>query len=128
MVIKILCVDESIDNLKVIRKVLKPLNYEIIQSTDGKQALKVIYGERLDLILLGVRSLNLTALEILKNIEHYPNVHSVPIVIVSNKNDKEQVWKAIAMGAVGCIFFPIHEGKTIQKIKYYLAMPGGGLG
>jgi len=50
---RILVVEDQPDNRQIIRDMLAPTDYEIIEAEDGEQALAVIAKERPDLIPYG---------------------------------------------------------------------------
>jgi two-component system, cell cycle response regulator DivK len=52
---RILVVEDQPDNRQIIRDMLAPTDYEIIEVEDGEQALAVVAKERPDLILMDIQ-------------------------------------------------------------------------
>jgi two-component system cell cycle response regulator DivK len=52
---RILVVEDQPDNRQIIRDMLAPTDYEIIEAEDGEQALAAIAKQRPDLILMDIQ-------------------------------------------------------------------------
>jgi two-component system cell cycle response regulator DivK len=52
---RILVVEDQADNRQIIRDMLAPTDYEIIEAEDGEQALAAIAKQRPDLILMDIQ-------------------------------------------------------------------------
>ncbi len=52
---RILVVEDQPDNRQIIRDMLAPTDYEIIEAEDGEQALAAVAKQRPDLILMDIQ-------------------------------------------------------------------------
>lgn len=82
---KILIADDDPDFLSVSRSILKTEGYEVLEATNGSQALEIMRHDKPDLILLDVMmSSILEGLDVSKEMESDPDLKDIPIIMVSS--------------------------------------------
>jgi CheY-like chemotaxis protein len=82
---KILIVDDDPDFVSISRTILTTEGYEVLEATNGRQALEVMHHDTPDLVLLDVMmSTTLEGLDVSKEMESDPELKNVPIVMVSS--------------------------------------------
>jgi DNA-binding response OmpR family regulator len=93
-------------------------NYNVSEATDGEEGLKKVKEEKPDLILLDLILPGIDGFEVLSRIKSDPAISSIPIIILSNLDQKE---KGLKLGAVDYLikahFTP---GEIVEKIKKIL--------
>ena len=120
--IKILVVedDKFLRDLLVHR--LEEENFEVLVSIEGQDALKKIRDEMAQIILLDLILPGLDGFEVLKQMKQDSAINKIPVVILSNLGQREEVEKGIGLGAVDYLikahFTP---GEIISKIKEVLS-------
>lgn len=90
--------DKFLRNL-LVRK-LEEDNFNVLTSIDGNEALEKIKKETPDLILLDLILPGLNGFEILRQIKQDSNLNKIPVIILSNLGQQEEVKKGIQLGAV----------------------------
>jgi DNA-binding response OmpR family regulator len=63
---KILIVEDEKDLRDIYEEVLKEANFEVITATNGKEALKLLNNEKIDLMLLDLMMPEMDGMEVLK--------------------------------------------------------------
>ena len=76
---RILVVEDQPDNRQIIRDMLAPTDYEIIEAEDGEQALTAIAKQRPDLILMDIQLPIIDGYEATRRIKADAALRSIPI-------------------------------------------------
>jgi len=101
----------------IIQKLLKE-NFEVSEAIDGEEGIKKIKEEKPDLILLDLILPGIDGFEVLSRMKEDPALASIPVIILSNLGQKEDVERGLKLGAVDYLikahFTP---GEIIEKIK-----------
>ena len=104
----------------VIRKLIKE-GYETSEAVDGEEGIKKIKEEKPDLILLDLILPGIDGFEVLSKMREDPALAQIPVIILSNLGQKDDVEKGLKMGAIDYLikahFTP---GEIIEKIKVVL--------
>jgi len=104
----------------VIRKLIKE-GYETSEAVDGEEGIKKIKEGKPDLILLDLILPGIDGFEVLSKMKEDPALASIPVIILSNLGQKDDVEKGLKMGAIDYLikahFTP---GEIIEKIKVVL--------
>jgi len=104
----------------ITRKLLDEA-YEVSEAIDGEEGIKKIKEGKPDLILLDLILPGIDGFEVLSKMKEDPALASIPVIILSNLGQKDDVEKGLKMGAVDYLikahFTP---GEIIEKIKVVL--------
>lgn len=118
---KILVVEDDRFLRELIKKKLLGENFEVLEAVDGEEALKRIKEEKPDLVLLDLILPNIDGFEVLSRVKEDLTTSSVPIIILSNLGQREEVEKGLKLGAIDYLvkahFTP---GEIIEKVKNIL--------
>ena len=87
---RILAIDDNTVNLATLEQELKS-KYEVIPMISGRRAIKYLYREQVDLILLDVEMPIMDGIETLKEIRAQENGVTVPVIFLTAKKDKATV-------------------------------------
>ena len=101
----------------IVQKLLRE-SYEIIEAVDGEKGLKMIKDEKPDLVLLDLILPGMDGFEVLAKIKEDASVSQIPIIILSNLGQKDDIERGLKLGAADYLikahFTP---GEIIEKIK-----------
>ncbi len=104
----------------IARKLLKE-GYEIIEAIDGEEGLKKVKEETPDLILLDLILPGMDGFEVLTKVKDDPKTSLIPVLILSNLGQKDEIEKGLSLGAVDFLvkahFTP---EEIVEKIKAVL--------
>ena len=94
---KIILVVEDEEPLQlVLRDVLKVEGYDVIEAKNGIEGLEMSLKEHPDLILLDILMPKMDGLEMLKNLRADDWGRRVPVIVLTNLSDNEDIAKAVA--------------------------------
>jgi len=100
---------------------LKLEGYEISLAGDGEKGLKMIKEKKPDLILLDIILPRKDGFEILKAMKADKELKNIPVILLTNLSQKDEVKKGLDLGAndylIKAHFMP---SEVVKKIKQYL--------
>lgn len=118
---RILIVEDDRFLRELIVKKLANEGYEAIEAVDGEQGLQKTKEEKPDIILLDLILPGIDGFEVLALKKDDPSISGIPVIILSNLGQKEDVEKGLALGAVDYLikahFTP---GEIIEKVRNIL--------
>ncbi len=118
---KILVVEDDKFLRELIMRGLKKEGFKTVYAIDGEEGVIKIEEEKPDLILLDLILPGIDGFEVLEQIKKNPNLVSIPVIILSNLGQKDDLDRGIRLGAIDFLikahFTP---GEIIAKIKTVL--------
>lgn len=117
---KILCVDDEPANLKLLAAVLLPWGYEVIQASDGAEALLKIKDHSVDLVLLDVMMPNLNGFDVCRILKEDERYRDIPVVMITALQSKQDRIQSIEAGAEDFISKPFDHAEVLARIKMLL--------
>ncbi len=117
---KILIVDDNQDSRELTVKVLKNRGYQMIEASDGEEALEKALAEKPDLILMDISIPKINGYEVTRRLKSQADFKATPIIALTAhamKGDKE---KALESGCDGYISKPINVHELPDQIKSYM--------
>ncbi len=106
---------------ELISQKLSKEGFKISEAMDGEEGVKKIQQEKPNLILLDLILPGLDGFEVLSQAKQDPALSEIPVIILSNLGQKEDIERGLKMGAVDYLikahFTP---GEIIEKIKQAL--------
>lgn len=121
--IKILIVDDEAVNRQVLVNHLSLHNYEIIQATNGEEALAVIEnGLKPDLILLDVMMPRMTGYEVTQRLRQRFLPTEVPILLLTAKTQLTDLVCGLEVGANDYLTKPISKDELLARLKTHIRL------
>lgn len=100
---------------------LSAADYKILTASDGSEGVKMAKKELPDLILLDIVMPKLNGYEALVNLKAAKKTKNIPVIILSNLGQNEEIKKGLKLGAVDFIVkSDVIPPQVEQKIKKYL--------
>ena len=101
----------------IAQKLIKE-GYGVSEAVDGEEGIKKVKEEKPDLVLLDLILPGIDGFEVLSRMREESALTSIPVIILSNLGQKEDVEKGLKLGAVDYLikahFTP---GEIIDKIR-----------
>ena len=113
---KIMAVDDNTVNLATIEQELKD-KYEVIPMLTGRRAIKYLYREKVDLILLDVQMPIMDGVDTLKEIRTLENGITVPVVFLTARKDTATVIAGSQLGIMDYITKPFDPEDLKVRIE-----------
>jgi DNA-binding response OmpR family regulator len=117
---RVLIVDDDAFLAGIYATKLELEGFEVISARDGDEGLKAAAKEIPDLILLDVLMPKLDGFEVLKRLKEDPSTKEIPVIMLTNLGQKEDIEKGISEGAVDYLikahFVPAEAVAKIEKV------------
>ena len=117
---KVMIVEDNELNMKLFHDLLESRGYDIIETRDGMEALKMARSERPDLILMDIQLPEVSGLEVTKWIKEDDDLKSIPIIAVTAfamKGDEEKIREG---GCEAYIAKPISVQTFLDTVAKFL--------
>ncbi|MFZ3100010.1 MAG: response regulator [Minisyncoccales bacterium] len=118
---KILIVEDDKFLRELIVRKISNEGYDVLEAVDGEQGLLQIKEGHPDLVLLDLILPGIDGFEVLAQKREDPFTASIPVIILSNLGQKEDVDKGLSLGATDYLikahFTP---GEIIEKVRNHL--------
>ncbi len=115
---KILIVEDDKFLRELVARKLSSEGFEIFEAVDGEEGIKKTKEEKPDLVLLDLILPGIDGFEVLSKIKEDQELSSIPVIVLSNLGQREEVERGMKLGAADYLikahFTP---GEIIEKIK-----------
>jgi class 3 adenylate cyclase/CheY-like chemotaxis protein len=116
---RVLAVDDTPHNIRLLEAVLAPRGYTIIAATSGSEALQKVAEERPDLVLLDIVMPGMDGYEVCRRLRDDPATCLLPVVMITASGEQEKI-KAIEAGADDFIPKPFNQSELLARVKSLL--------
>ena len=114
---KILIADDRYEVVELVKATLEGEDYQVIDASDGREALEKTREDKPDLILLDIIMSKMDGFEVLKNLKSDPKTKDIPIIMLTAKGQKVDKEKGKRLGALDYIIKPFSPSDLLHKIK-----------
>lgn len=113
----LLIVDDDQSLLTMLEDQLRAAGYEVSTATDGREALRVFFERRPDMVILDTRMPDMDGFTL---IERVREVSDVPVIVLSAYGDEEDVVRALDLGADDYVLKPYRLNELLARIRAHL--------
>ena len=114
---KILVVDDFSTMRRIIKNLLRDLGYSnTTDADDGSTALPMLQAGDFDFLVTDWNMPGMTGIELLKAVRADPKLASIPVLMVTAEQKREQIIEAAQAGVNGYIVKPFTAGTLKEKI------------
>ena len=116
----ILVIDDEKDSLEIIRCNLENHGFRVIATQNPIEGLKIAEKQKPDLIILDVIIPEMNGFQCCKEIRNNPQLNNIPIIMLSCKNQEEDIQWGINSGASEYLTKPFNAEDLVDIIHSYL--------
>jgi adenylate cyclase len=118
----ILAVDDTPQNLDLLRRRLSSQGYEVTTAEDGEAALERTAELLPDLILLDIMMPRLDGIETVRRLKANPAHQHIPVILVTAKSDPMDVIEGLDAGGDDYLTKPIDHAALLARVRSMLRM------
>lgn len=116
----ILTVDDTASMRQMISFTLNSVGHEVIQAADGDEALKVIQGKKVDLVIADVNMPNMDGITLVKLLRELAEFKFTPILMLTTESQETKRQQGKVAGATGWIVKPFNPEQLLTVVKKVL--------
>jgi two-component system cell cycle response regulator DivK len=114
---RILIIEDTEDNRRILRDLLTHAGYDLIEADDGAKGVAMAVEHRPDLILMDIQLPTIDGYEATRQIKSNPDLRHIPIVAVTSYALSGDEAKALAAGCDGYIAKPFSPRKILAMMR-----------
>ena len=118
---KIAIIEDEEILAKILKEKLEKEKFEVGIAVNGEEAMPLIERFQPDIIILDLILPRKSGLDVLRELKARSDLKPIPVIVLSNLGDDENIKEALQLGAEDYLVktqHPINE--VIEKIKYRL--------
>ena len=115
---RILVVEDDSALAQALTDTLSLSGYEVVNATDGEQALARLDRDQVDMVLTDVQMRPMDGRALLRNLR--TRFHELPVLVMTAYGTVEQAVEAMKLGAVDYLAKPFEVDDLIDKVERYL--------
>ncbi len=116
----ILAVDDTPENLEILRVRLEANGYEVITAADGVEGLASVREHAPDLILLDIMMPKLDGIGVVRELKADPVLRSVPVILVTAKSDTRDLVEGLDAGGDDYLMKPFEHAALLARVRSML--------
>jgi two-component system chemotaxis response regulator CheY len=116
----ILTVDDTASMRQMISFTLHSVGHEVIQASDGQEALKVLEGKKVDLVIADINMPNMDGITLLKSLRALADYKFTPVLMLTTESQDAKRQQGKVAGATGWIVKPFNPEQLLTVVKKVL--------
>ncbi|WP_287061643.1 response regulator [Mesorhizobium sp.] len=117
---RILAVDDTPENLEILRMRLEANGYEVATAADGEEGLAKARELTPDLILLDIMMPKLDGISVVRMLKHDQSLRSIPVILVTAKADTRDVVEGLDAGGDDYLTKPFEHRALLARVRSML--------
>ena len=113
-------VDDSASMRDMIRFTLRNAGYDVLEATDGRDALQKLPGTTPRLLLTDLNMPNIDGLELVRQVRQIPAYRYLPIIMLTTESQDAKKLAGKAAGASGWIVKPFRAEQLVAVVKRFV--------
>jgi len=118
----VLIVDDSLENLRLLAKVLKRGGLVPRPVTSGRLAIEAAVADPPDLVLLDVRMPEMSGLDVCRWFKQDARLRTIPVIFISGLDGTDDKVEAFRVGGIDYISKPFQEQEVLARIETHVSL------
>jgi two-component system cell cycle response regulator DivK len=117
---RILYVEDNPQNMRLVRKILVSVGYDVLEAPDGLTGVALAARERPDLILMDVNLPDINGLEATQRLKASPQLSWIPVVALTANAMHGEREACLAAGCDGYLAKPVMKKELLDTVGMFL--------
>lgn len=113
----ILIVDDSLIIRQMVCYTLKSVGYDVIQGTDGADALTKLTGQKICLIICDVNMPNMDGISFVKQIKAMDDYKFIPVIMLTTESQEKRKEEGRAAGVKAWVVKPFDPTQLLSVVS-----------
>lgn len=113
----VMTVDDSKTVRQVLNTALEGAGYEVIEASDGVEAVKLLAHSKIDVLVTDLNMPNMDGLSLVKQVRRSPGNRFLPIIMLSSESQAEKKQEGKAAGVSGWIVKPFKPEQVLSIVQ-----------
>ena len=120
--VEILIVDDALENLELLGRVLELADFSVRPATSGQAALQTAQAALPDLILLDLAMPVMEGFETCRRLQANPATKEVPVIYLTGQGETEKIVKGFELGAVDHITKSFNTTELLRRVSTHIEL------
>lgn len=116
----ILIVEDETDIRDLIMMTLQLNGFQVVQATNGEEAVEQASELQPNLILMDIRMPRMTGYQACQILKNQENTKDIPIIFLSAKGQETEISTGLALGATDYLLKPFEPDELLRRINKIL--------
>ena len=112
----VMVVDDSNSVRQVVSIALKGAGYDVIEASDGKDALTKLNGQKIHLMISDVNMPNMDGITLVKEVKKLANYKFTPIIMLTTESQEAKKQEGQAAGARAWVVKPFQPAQMLAAV------------
>lgn len=117
MTFKVLYIEDNLNNMKLVRKMLKVTDYLLLEAIDGLSGYQTALREQPDLIIMDIGLPDMSGLEVAHRLQQSPEARHIPIVALTANVSEDMMRECMIAGCKRVLHKPINRFTLLDTIR-----------
>ena len=119
----LLLVEDNLNNLDLLKRMLERAGYTILTATNGNDALKIVNSEQVDLFLFDINLPKMSGIELLQEIRKMDLFDHVPAIAVTANSINANRARCMEAGFDYYLMKPVTRVELLDSVNRSLSQP-----
>lgn len=112
----VLVIDDQQANVRMVGALLSRSGYRVLPALSGSEGLELARSSKPDVVLLDMKMPGMDGFEVLKQLREDTETKDLPIIFLTADNDRENLVRAFAAGAIDYITKPFVAEELLARV------------
>ena len=112
----VLAVDDSASMCQMVGHTLRSAGYEVLEASDGVEALEVAKGKVVDVVITDVNMPNMDGITLVARLRTLPDYRLVPLLLLTTESSAEKKMQGKQAGATGWMVKPFNPEQLLATL------------
>lgn len=114
---RILAVDDSAAMRQMVGVTLKAAGYDVLDASDGDEALAIARKAPVDLVITDVNMPNMDGIALVRALRQLPAYRLTPLLVLTTESSPEKKSEGKAAGATGWVVKPFNPERLVAAVE-----------